>query len=418
MSTVHVVGAGLAGLAAALRLAETGRRVIVHEAAGQAGGRCRSYFDRTLGCTIDNGNHLLLSGNRSARDYLRRVEAEGGLVGSPQALFPFVDLASGRRWTIRPNAGRLPWWILSKRRRVPGTRLAEYLGVWRLARAPEDATVGDVIGGRDALWRAFFDPLTRAVLNTPPKAASARLLGATLRESFALGGAGCRPLIARHGLSQTFVDPVLDRLDRLGGEVRFRRRLRTLERDQHRIIRLAFGDDELMLGDDDVIVLAVPAWHAAPLLPELAPPTAAHAIVNAHFLLEAPAALPGGSILLGVLGGTAEWLFARGRVISVTVSAADALAEKAADEVALQLWADTARALGLSEGPVPPWRIVKEKRATLAQTPDVERRRPPARTRWSNLILAGDWTATGLPATIEGAIRSGDTAAGALVNLR
>ncbi|HKY86025.1 MAG TPA: FAD-dependent oxidoreductase, partial [Pseudorhodoplanes sp.] len=93
-SVIHIVGAGIAGLAAAVRLAQAGRRVIVHEAAGQAGGRCRSYHDPALDMMIDNGNHLLLSGNRDALAYLKIIGAEHLLVGPGAAEFPFVDLAT------------------------------------------------------------------------------------------------------------------------------------------------------------------------------------------------------------------------------------------------------------------------------------------------------------------------------------
>ena len=130
--TVHVVGAGLAGLAAAVRLAGIGQSVTVHEAAGQAGGRCRSYHDPALDMVIDNGNHLLLSANHAALEFLRAIGAGDRLVGPPAADFPFVDLESGERWTLRINAGRLPWWIFDAGRRVPGTRPRDYLAFARL----------------------------------------------------------------------------------------------------------------------------------------------------------------------------------------------------------------------------------------------------------------------------------------------
>ena len=141
--TVHVVGAGLAGLSAAVRLVDEGFRVIVHEAAGSAGGRCRSYYDQALGLKIDNGNHLMLSGNSAALDYLDRIGSRSRLQGPPTAVFDFADLKSGERWRLHPNDGRIPWWLLKPNRRVPGAALHEYLapvGTLERRRARPSAT--------------------------------------------------------------------------------------------------------------------------------------------------------------------------------------------------------------------------------------------------------------------------------------
>src|SRR5579864_4112025 len=99
---VHVIGAGLAGLSAAVALREAGHAVTVIEAGPAAGGRCRSYFDRELGLRIDNGNHLLLSGNRAAFRYLDTIGARDTLVMPAAPIFPFLELNSGLRWTLRP----------------------------------------------------------------------------------------------------------------------------------------------------------------------------------------------------------------------------------------------------------------------------------------------------------------------------
>jgi hypothetical protein len=223
--TVHVVGAGLAGLAAAVRLAAAGRRVAVHEAGDHAGGRCRSYFDATLGCRLDNGNHLVLSGNRRTLAYLELIGARASLVGPGEARFPFVDLATGMRWVLRPNRGRLPWWLLRRDRRVPGTRAADYLEAWRLLAAAERDTVAARLDAGRPLYRCLWAPLAIAALNTQPEDGSARLLWRILRLTLGAGGAHCRPMVPAEGLSESFVDPALARL---GGAVRFGRRLREL----------------------------------------------------------------------------------------------------------------------------------------------------------------------------------------------
>jgi squalene-associated FAD-dependent desaturase len=409
VSKVHVVGAGVAGLAAAVELAAAGREVIVHEGAGHAGGRCRSFHDETLGRRIDNGNHLLLSGNRSARAYLARIGAADSLTGPAEARFPFLDLRSGERWEVHPNAGRLPWWIAAPSRRVPRSRMRDYLRALALRKAGPDATVTDVLGTAGPAFERFWEPLAVAVLNTAADEAAARLLWPVMEEIFGQGGRACRPLIAREGLSESFVDPALAWLAARGCPVRFNRRLRAVEIAEGRAAILRFGEDEIRTGREDTVVLALPAPVLGNLLPEISTPDEHRAIVNAHFLLPGPPARD--LVFLGLTGGTAHWLFVRGEIASVTVSAADALAERPNEAVAAAIWPEVARALGRDGEAMPPVRIIKEKRATFAQTPAQLRRRPSPRTAWPNLVLAGDWTDTGLPATIEGAIRSGQRAA-------
>ena len=409
----HIVGAGIAGLAAAVSLARAGHAVTLYEASGAAGGRCRSYADARLGCALDNGNHLLLSGNRAALRYLAEIGAGDALIGPDAAAFPFLDLGSGRRWCLRPGAGRLPWWVFDAGRRVPGTAVRDYLSVLRLAAAGADRTVADCVG-EGVLFHRFWEPLAVAALNTPIRAGAARLLWPVVRETFARGEAACRPRIARTGLSDAFVEPALALLHRRGAAIRFRHRLRGLAFAGGRVHRLDFGAHTVALCDGDSAVLALPPPAAARVVPGLTVPEGSHAIVNAHFRLSAPAPLPAELPLLGLVGGTAQWLFARGEIASVTVSAADALADEASEAIARKTWRDVATALALDRDALPPYSIVKERRATFAQTPAQARRRPRTRTDFANLYLAGDWIDTGVPATIEGAARSGHMAAGAI----
>jgi len=405
--TTHIIGAGLAGLSAALKLTARGETVIVHEATAFAGGRCRSYHDASLGMTIDNGNHLLLSGNRAALDYLRGIGAEHRLVGPPAAEFPFVDVATGQRWTLRFNDGRVPFWIFDPARRAPGTRALDYLALARLFWAPAGKTVGAVMACDGTLYWRLVEPLLLAALNIDPPQGSARLASAVIRETLAAGGRACRPLIARDGLGATLIEPALAGLQQRGATVRFEHQLRAIRFGTKRVDALDFGGETIALTDDDVIILAVPPYAAASLVRGLTVPTEFRAIVNAHFRIEPPAAQPP---ILGVLNGAIQWLFAFPGRLSVTISAGDRLIDTPREELAKTVWAEVAKVTNLPNA-LPPWQIVRERRATFAATPEQELRRPGAETAWRNLVLAGDWTNTGLPATIEGAIRSGNRAA-------
>ncbi len=412
--TVHVIGAGLAGLSASVRLAAAGRRVALYEAAPQAGGRCRSYHDKTLNKVIDNGNHLMLSGNRSLFDYLGQIGAQDRLVGPKAAHFSFIDLIRDQRWTVEISGGRWSRWLNDPTRNVPGHSLWSRFRAARLPFADKTKTVAACLGDVGPLWARFWEPMAIAVLNTPPELASAQLLWAAMRESFAKGGAACRPLIARENLANSLVDPALSFLTQQRADLYFGQRLRQVDFER-RVEALHFTGFHVALEPDDHIILALPPAQIADLLPGIPVPVDAHAIVNAHFLLPEPVRMLGKSTLLGLVGGRAQWLFLRGKVASVTVSAADVLAEEDADVIAFILWSDIAKALGQPIDPIPPFRVIKERRATFSQTPAELEKRPPARTRWPNLHLAGDWTDTGLPATIEGAVRSGHLAAEAVL---
>ena len=403
----YVIGGGLAGLSAAAALAEQGRKVTLIEGAPQAGGRCRSYFDAQLGLTIDNGNHLVLSGNTSVQAYLKTIGAVDALAGPERAVFDFADVRSDKRWTLRPNDSMMAWWIFVAERRVPDTQPADYVALLRLMAAGTTDRIEDRIACSGPLWNRLLHPFLLAVLNTEPKTAAAKLAGAVIAESLAKGGLAYRPRIAHPTLAAAFVDPALKYLSAKGADVRIGQRVRGLTFDDWGLASFDLGGTPVAVAPKDTVILAVPPWAATELLPDLVAPTEFRSIVNAHFKIAPPAGSP---MITGVIGGAAEWIFAFADRVSITVSGADAIVDEDREVLARRFWADVAKVLRI-EGAMPPWQIVKERRATFAATPEQANRRPQSRTCWANLILAGDWTDTGLPATIEGAVRSGQKAA-------
>ena len=175
--TVHIIGAGLAGLAAAVRLHAVASCRHVHEATAYAGGRCRSYHDSATDMLIDNGTHLLLSGNHAALSFVGTIGSSAGLHGPKEAEFPFIDLANGKQWTLRFGESRFPWWVFDKDRRVPQTGLA------RLS-SDRAACLGK---GRQAdcrrseLLRHALHPFSRAVVTRRAQHCAARRLGQACR---------------------------------------------------------------------------------------------------------------------------------------------------------------------------------------------------------------------------------------------
>jgi len=405
--TTHVVGAGLAGLAAATQLSEQGIEVEVSEAGAHAGGRCRSYFDPQIGLTIDNGNHLVLSGNRAVAEYLARLGALDRLTGPAEAVFPFVDLASGERWTLRPNPTAIAWWVLAPSRGAPGARLRDYLALAPLLQARPARRVEEVIVCAGPAWERLLEPFLLAALNMDPRRSAAELASRVIQQSLARGGAAYAPRVPSPNLAAAFVDPALAFLAARKAPVRTQRRLLRLETAGERVTALEFSDGVQALANHDQAVLAVPPWDAARLLPGLSTPDAFEGIVNAHFRIQPP---PDAPLITGVLGGLVQWIFCFEDRISVTVSGANHLIGDSREDLALRLWADVARALQLPAD-LPPWQVVKERRATFEASVEQNAKRPPATTPFRNLVLAGDWTDTGLPATIEGALRSGFRAA-------
>ncbi|BBU30239.1 hypothetical protein BTHE68_39730 [Burkholderia sp. THE68] len=416
---VIVVGAGVAGLAAAVEAQRRGARVVLHEAAPHAGGRCRSFFDPRLGATLDNGNHLLLSGNHSAMAYLRTIGAAETLLGPTHPEYPFFDVATGDAWTVRMSTGRLPRWIFDAGARVPGTQPADYLPFLPLFWAKPGRTVEESVRSKDRVWQLLVRPLLRAMLNADPSEASAALAAGLLRETVAQGGQACRPLIARSGLSHAFVEPALRLLQYGGAEIRLGSRVASIgvsgTDSKERVSSLAFegAAEPITLGAGDGVVLAVPPDAARRLVPDLSAPDASRAIVTVHFAADTP---DGIQPLTCVVNGMSDWIRAADGRLSVTLASAGRWLATPHEDIARAVWQETAQAVKMPAVPTPPWQVVVEEHATFAAVPAQEGLRAATRTRWHNFTLAGDWTATGLPATIEGAIRSGQKAADALLN--
>jgi squalene-associated FAD-dependent desaturase len=259
----------------------------------------------------------------------------------------------------------------------------------------------------NTLYDRLIEPLAIAALNTPPDQGSARLLWAVIAESLAKGGRHCIPCFPKEGLSESFVDPATAMLAKSGADLRTSHRISALTLEHGRVVALSGPEGPIAVGPHDAVVLAVPASVATALLPGTRAPDAHEAILNLHFKIDIPTGEAG---FTGLIGGLAEWVFVKPGIVSVTISAANRLLDHPAEALAATIWQEVKSVFGIV-AKLPQWRLIREKRATFSATPAQQQRRSCTTTHLPNLVLAGDWTDTGLPATIEGAIRSGFAAA-------
>ena len=407
---VHIIGAGMAGLAAAVRCAEMGLRISLYESANQAGGRCQSFHDALLDRTIDNGNHLILGGNPCVFDYLSAIGASDLVTPAPDT-FPFTDLMSGENWTLRPGSAKLPIWLFMPGRRIPGTRVRDYRVLRKLSSAPDHATLSDFVEPNSTMFKRFWEPLCAAVLNTDANEGSAKLIGRMLDMTLLKGPAFARPYLTPNGLSATLVNPALTYLRSQQVKITLGARLKSLGLGRARAEKLVIGDEVTTLSPGDHVILCIPPGQVKSLLPEVTVPNVTRPILNVHFGPDKEYLLPQNAAFIGIINGTSQWIFRRGKTLSVTISNAAVFMDENTEELSNKIWQEVSAVIGHPNIPRPPYRVIKEKRATICQNPTQISLRPDSITKWQNVYLAGDWTNTGLPATIEGAIQSGQTAA-------
>ncbi|WP_243370320.1 hydroxysqualene dehydroxylase [Microvirga solisilvae] len=402
----HIIGAGIAGLSAALAVTREGGEAVLYEASPRPGGRCRTVHPSDA-FSHDNGTHVLFTANRRTMKLLKAVGARDRWVEPEKKGLPIYDLRTGAMRRI----GLSPWSWLWPSRRPRGLGIADLTRIMRLAFPLQECSVASIIGDRPIMDN-LIGPLTIAMLNTPPNVASAKRLALALRHL--LWPRAGRLLIAKNGLSGDLVQPAVETLQARDVPILTGQRLRSLITQGERVVGLSLTDRAIALGPEDQIILALPPYEIERLLPTLPVPQRFEAILNVHFRLkgfEKPR-------FIGCLGALTQWLLVRRDHVSVTIAAAEAMMHANADDIAAIVWREIApvlRELGLdvSIDSQPEARVVKERRATIRQAA-MPLPQPPVRPL-ANLALAGDWIGA-LPTTIESAVASGEEAVAALRN--
>jgi squalene-associated FAD-dependent desaturase len=447
---VVVVGAGFAGLAAAIRLQEQRHDVLLLERRGILGGRATSYVDAASGEDVDNGTHLMLGAYREALDLLRRAGAGDLLIEQDRLRLDYVD---DRGFTSLDCPGlvaplHLVWGILGLRMPWRARLQALRLGLAvRFGKPPVGLTLAQYFErtgqGREAR-RLLWDPLATAVLNETPERGDAMLFHRVFQEAFLASHAASRAVFLRRGWAVVH-DRLAAYFEARGGTLKRRAIAEAVEVDGGRARRVLYDqraasrDDRragkaavASVAEADAVVLACPWSEVARLLPESErEPFAslerlgASPIVSVEMWLDRVVV---DRVLVGLRDSEMEWVFDKGRLfgregtpqhLSFIVSAARRDLARPNAELVASAQATLRRYFPAMAGAtVTRSLVLRDPAATFASTPELEALRPGPVTPVAGLFLAGDWTNTGLPATIEGAVRSGNTAAAVVASSR
>jgi squalene-associated FAD-dependent desaturase len=430
---VIIIGGGFAGLAAGVELSQRGHDLLLLERRNHLGGRAYSFKDPTTGDSVDNGQHLFMGCYFNTIDFLKKIGSLHKLKFQERTRVDFLDAETGFD-SFECPALPAPLHVLAGLFRLKGLTPGDKLRAFNLsatlrgkAQSNGALTVAEwlkKLKQSDNIRERFWAPLVVATLNEKPEAASAKMLIKVLQQAFGGGRQASAIGISSVGLSDLYIDGAKEFIESRGG------RIRTLAH----VNKILMGDGkvtgvELKSGEKlaaDYLISTVPPNVLRQLFDEerrqkefaYLAKLQSSAIVSINLWFDRPLT---DRKFIGLIGTETQWLFNKDAIsvspessnhLALIISAANDYVSMTKHQLVEMALRDLHKLLPQSlEAKLLHSTIVKERDATIAHTVESDNLRPSARTSIANLILAGDWTDTGLPATIESAVLSGNLAA-------
>ena len=403
MKNIYIIGAGLAGLSASVHGVKRNYKVNVFESSNLIGGRCRSFFDKKIGLEIDNGNHLVFSANKNFYELCKIIKSLDSLQLLPFDL-DFFDKKQSFYWNINLEKISLFRIIMNNIELIPGSQLSDYLSILKFLFAKQNSTVYELIGNSN-IYKTFWDPLTLAVMNTSSKNASAKVLAHVLKETIFKGKENCCIYQPKVNWNESVIKPCVNFLKKKGCEINLKNILKSIKINNNFITRLDFLTNSIQIKENDLVIFAIPPSNFSKFFPYLSLPKNYNSIVNVHFKLTKTLKDKFSKKIIGFINSHTHWLFIKKNYLSVTISNANHLNNLDSEEIANIIWIEICSYMKIKNR-IPSFQVVKEKKATLEQSPLNFSLIRKLKKLPNNVRISGDWTQTSLPCTIEGSILS------------
>lgn len=434
---VVIIGGGFAGLAAAVDLAEQGEQVLLLERRAFLGGRAYSFTDKITGDTIDNGQHLMMGCYQHTLNFLKKINALDKVKFQPNPQVDFLSETHGRASFSCPN-WPAPLHLLAGLARLKTINWKDKLKALRVGLALKmingnRARLADIsvrewlneLGQSENMQHNFWDLMALATLNETPEIASADMFARVLEQGFMRSKQDSTMVIARTGLSEMYVNDAIKYIEERGGEIRANASVDQIEIEDNSVAGVILANGDRLQAK--AVISAVPYFMLKNML---APETLSQYFPSVLSFSSAPIV----SINLwydepitdlefvSLLDSPIEWVFNKNAItdnsapqcqhLALVISGAHQAAKQPKELLIDMAHEEMKRFFPQANKQRPAHAyVIKEQQATLSHTVGIARQRPSQQTPLNNFFLAGDWTDTNLPATIESAVFSGQISA-------
>jgi hydroxysqualene dehydroxylase len=413
-----VVGGGLAGLSASAFLADKGFRIELIEAAPKLGGRAYSFEDENFGCELDNGQHIMMGCYKSALEFMKLIGAYDNLSVQKNLSITFVG-ASGAEYKLESSWLPYPFNLLSAILNYKALSFRDRLNVVLFfAKFPfisggsvQQFSVAEWLKNEnqnDEIVKALWELISVSALNTNINKANAKMFLDILKKIFLRGNSSTLIVTPEYGLSKTYCQNASDFIQSKNGAVSVSEKVTEIKIENNSAAEVI--TNRRRITDFDFVISAAPLFAAEKFLPNIKEYISSYPALEYSSILSVHLKIINNPLkekFYALIGSPVHWVFNHSDYITIVISDADLLIKNSNEDIISMVKGELKKYLKIETDTVTNSRIIKEKRATFIPSREIINTRPGYKTKLNNFFIAGDWTNTHLPSTIESAVASG-----------